>query len=74
MIQLARIIEYINEPIKKISGISTTGEYVEIRVKDNILDVRASKEDGESMRILFKKELTEEESEKEILTIIKNLK
>ena len=54
VIKFVEVIEKIEVPIKKIRGITNTGEYAEIRLKDNVLDVRVSKEEGNQLRVIFK--------------------
>lgn len=57
MIRFKEVIEIVQEPIKKIRGISESGDYVEIRLKNCSLDIRASKQNGDCMRTLYRQEL-----------------
>lgn len=59
-----------NDDIKKIRGYTEDNTYVEIRCKDGYLDIRASNDEGGSMRRLYSKkvkhEVTIEEMYKEL--------
>lgn len=46
--------------IKKIKGHTEDGTYVEIRYKDGYLDIRASNNEGISMRRLYSKKVNKE--------------
>ena len=54
-------IEIVNrDDIKKIKGYTEDGTYVEIRCKDGYLDIRASKNEGISMRRLYSEKVNKE--------------
>ncbi len=70
MIKFVKVIERIETPIVKIRGITSTGEYAEVRlkpipydllyskgVKVCSLDVRVSKEEGSNMRRIYQQDL-----------------
>lgn len=67
MLKIQTIYEIIKEPIIKIRGTVETGEYFEIRKKGKWLDVRASKEEGFSMRTIYREKFDSEITFEEIL-------
>ena len=81
MITFVQVIEMIDKPIKKIRGITETGEYVEVRMKEidkdnrssihtHSLDIRMSKFEGESMRIIYHQNVIKELSLAEIIDFL----
>ena len=54
MIEIKKIIEIIQEPILKVRAIDSSGDYVEIKLEDGWLDVRAGKDENSSLRTLYR--------------------
>lgn len=61
MITISNITEIINEPFIKIRGFVKTGEYFEIRFKNDFVDVRLSKEEFGKMKTIFRQKMKKED-------------
>jgi hypothetical protein len=70
MVTFKKLIEIIDDSIKKIRGITENGDYCEVRLKGKCLDIKCSKQEGYSMRCIYRTVVEGDMSIAEIIELL----